>query len=105
MRPGEAIALKYEDIDLEKKSIRINKTTYAKKSLRGDFDLTPPKTISSIRTVDIDDIIVEKLKELFHYRVIREWIVSDYVFGNIDGIPPTVKSLNQTVRRLGEKTL
>ena len=104
MRPGEAIALKYDDIDLEKKSIRINKTTYAKKSLRGDFDLTPPKTLSSIRTVDIDDIIVEKLMALFQYRIDREWTVSEYVFGDKDGVPPTVKSLNQTVKRIGGKT-
>lgn len=104
MRPGEAIALKHEDIDLEKKVIYINKTVYAKKSIRGDFDLTPPKTFSSVRLVDIDDIIVEKLKELYQYRQDREWTISDYVFGDKDGLPPTVKSLNQTVRRLGSKT-
>ena len=104
MRPGESIALKHEDIDLEKKVIYINKTVYAKKSIRGDFDLTPPKTFSSIRVVDIDDIIVDKLKELFQYRQDREWIISDYVFGDKDGVPPTVKSLNQTVRRLGSNT-
>ncbi|MEY2356043.1 hypothetical protein AB4857_15455 [Lysinibacillus capsici] len=40
MRPGEAVALKYEDVDLEKKVIHINKTVYAKKSIRGDFELT-----------------------------------------------------------------
>ncbi len=101
MRPGEAVALKYEDVDLNKKAIHINKTVYAKKSIRGDFELTPPKTFGSIRSVDIDDILVEKLKQLYQWREDREWIKSDFVFGDKEGIPPTVKMLNQTVRRLG----
>lgn len=104
MRPGEAIALKLEDIDLDKKIININKTVYAKKSIRGDFELTPPKTFGSVRSVDIDDIVVEKLKQLYQWRENREWIKSDFVFGDKEGIPPTVKMLNQTVRRLGTFT-
>ena len=32
MHPGEAIALKLEDIDLDKKIININKPVYAKKA-------------------------------------------------------------------------
>lgn len=82
---------------MEKKVIHINKTVYAKKGIRGDFELTPPKTFGSIRSVDIDDIIVEKLKQLYQWRKDREWINSNFVFGDKDGIPPTVKMLNQTV--------
>ncbi|WP_342535650.1 site-specific integrase [Lysinibacillus sp. FSL K6-1151] len=104
MRPGEAVALKYEDVDLEKKVIHINKTVYAKKSVRGDFELTPPKTFGSIRSVDIDYIVVEKLKQLYQWHKDREWIKSDFIFGDKEGIPPTVKMLNQTVRRLGANT-
>lgn len=104
MRPGEAVALKYEDVNLEKKVIHINKTVYAKKSLRGDFELTPPKTAGSVRSVDIDDIVVEKLKQLYQWREYREWTNSDFVFGDKEGIPPTVKMLNQTVRRIGALT-
>jgi len=101
MRPGEAIALKLEDVDLDKKIININKTVYAKKSIRGDFELTPPKTFGSIRSVDIDDIVVEKLRQLYQWSEDRDWIKSDFVFGDKEGIPPTVKMLNHTVRRLG----
>ncbi|MDP1396230.1 MULTISPECIES: site-specific integrase [Lysinibacillus] len=104
MRPGEAVALKYEDVDLEKKVIHINKTVYAKKSIRGYFELTPPKTAGSIRSVDIDDIVVEKLKQLYKWREYREWAKSDFVFGDKEGIPPIVKMLNQTVRRIGALT-
>lgn len=87
MRPGEAVALKYEDVDLKKKVIHINKTVFAIKSIRGDFELTPPKTFGSIRSVDIDDIVVEKLKQLYQWREDREWIKSDFVFGDKEGIP------------------
>ncbi|MEY9972313.1 integrase [Lysinibacillus sp. RC46] len=104
MRPGEAVALKYEDVELEKKVIHINKTVYAKNGVRGDFELTPPKTLGSIRSVDIDDIVIEKLKQLYQWREDREWVKSEFVFGDKEGIPPTVKMLNQTVRRLGALT-
>lgn len=104
MRPGEAIALKLEDVDLENKVIHVTKTVYAKKSIKGDFDLTPPKTYGSVRSIDIDDIVVDKLKQLYTAREKRDWKVSGYVFGDKEGIPPTVKMLNGAVRRLGVKT-
>lgn len=104
MRPGEAVALKLEDVDLENKVIHVTKTVYAKKSQKGDFDLTPPKTYGSVRSIDIDDIVVDKLKQLYAAREKRDWTVSGYVFGDKKGIPPTVKLLNQTVRRIGKKT-
>ncbi|WP_431030014.1 tyrosine-type recombinase/integrase [Lysinibacillus sp. LZ02] len=104
MRPGEALALKYKDVDLENKRIYITKTVYAKNSLRGDFELTTPKTKNAIRTIDIDEIVIEKIKYLLNYKEQKDWIPSEYLFSDVDGIPPTIKILNQHVRRLGEKT-
>lgn len=104
MRPGEAIGLKYNDIDLENKTINIHKTVYAKKGVKGDFELTPPKTASSVRIVDIDELVVEKIEYLYKFRKDRGWKVSDFVFGDEKGVPPTVKLLNQAVRRIGAKT-
>lgn len=37
--------------------------------------------------MDIDDIVVEKLKQLYQWREDREWIKSDFVFGDKEGIP------------------
>jgi len=34
----------------------------------------------------------------------RDWTKSDFVFGDKECIPPTVKMLNQTVRRIGALT-
>lgn len=104
MRPGEALALKHKDVDFKRKQIYITKTMYAKDSVKGDFDLTPPITKNAIRTIDIDDIVVEKLKYLIEFKEKKDWIESEFIFSDADGIPPTVKTINQYVRERGKKT-
>jgi integrase len=54
LRKGELLALTWEDIDLDKKSISITKS-------RND-GIKPPKTKSSIRTIAIDNTLVAELK-------------------------------------------
>lgn len=100
MRPGEAVALKYEDVDLGRRLFTSTKRYMRKKV----YEATLSSLFGSICSVDIDDIVVEKLKQLNQWREDREWIKSDFVFGDKEGIPPTVKMLNQTVRRLGALT-
>ena len=104
MRPGEALALKLEDVDLQNKTIRINKTNYAKGDRKKDFELTPPKTIGSVRIIDIDDIVVEKIQELIAFRKLSKWQDHGYVFGEQDGFPTTVKMLNRAVKRIASRT-
>ncbi|MER1958846.1 MAG: site-specific integrase [Solibacillus sp.] len=104
MRPGESIALTHDDIDFENKTIRINKTNFAKKYVRKEFELTPPKTLGSVRIIDIDDIIIEKLQELIEYRKRLKWNDIGYVFGEADGYPTVIKMLNAVVKRIGSRT-
>lgn len=103
MRPGEALALQLQDIDLANKTIRITKTMYAKGNAKGDFELTPPKTKNAVRTIDIDEIVVNKIQYLLDFKVQKDWQPSSFVFSDLNGVPPTVKILNQYVRRLGQK--
>lgn len=103
MRPGEALALQLQDIDLTNKTIRITKTMYAKGNAKGDFELTPPKTKNAVRTIDIDEIVVNKIQSLLDFKVQKDWQPSSFVFSDLNGVPPTVKILNQYVRRLGQK--
>lgn len=49
LRPGEAYALQWEAVDLERKTIRVEAT------MHDDGELGPPKTESSERTIQIDD--------------------------------------------------
>ncbi|MER2190661.1 MAG: site-specific integrase [Solibacillus sp.] len=102
MRPGEALALKLRDIDFKNKMIHITKTMYAKDSKKGDFELTPPKTFKAIRTIDIDEIVIEKINYLLEFKRLKDWGKSDFLFGDQEGVPPTIKTLNQFVKRLGQ---
>lgn len=58
MRTGEVLALTWDDIDLEKQIIRVNKTVYAKKrDQNGRWYLGTTKTEGSCRDVDICDTL------------------------------------------------
>ena len=59
MRIGELLGT-YEDIDLEKRCITINKSY---QRLNGKDMITPPKTPKSNRKVSIPPFLVEELKE------------------------------------------
>jgi len=56
MRTGEITALKWQDIDLENKTIKVQRT-------RNKGIESTPKTISSIREIDILDVLLPYLKE------------------------------------------
>jgi integrase len=56
MRKGEMLALKWEDIDFENKTISITKT-------RSDNGVKKPKTKSSNRTIGIDNTLIADLKQ------------------------------------------
>ena len=60
MRIGELLALTYKDIDLEKRTISINKSY---QSLDGRDIITPPKTPKSKRIVTIPSFLAEELRE------------------------------------------
>ena len=60
LRIGELLALTFKDIDLENKTIDINKTLSMlyKKEI-----VTSPKTLSSIRVVALPEFLIDELKE------------------------------------------
>ena len=60
MRIGELLALTYEDIDLEKRSISISKSY---QRLDEKDVITPPKTPKSNRKITISPFLAEELKE------------------------------------------
>ena len=60
MRSGELLALSIEDIDFNKKTIRINKTYFRR---NGKDHIGTPKTKTSNRTIVMPDFLAEELKE------------------------------------------
>ena len=60
LRRGELVALRYDDIDLEARTIRVDSSITA---VGGGFVEGPPKTKKSRRVVAIDDQTVEVLRQ------------------------------------------
>ena len=75
LRTGEITALKYSDIDFENKIIKVTKT-------RNKGIETTPKTKSSIREVDILDVLLPYLKE--HFKLFQN---IEYLFQTISNTP------------------
>ncbi|WP_417332570.1 tyrosine-type recombinase/integrase [Halarcobacter sp.] len=73
-RSGELIGLKWEDIDFEKKEITI------RRSIKMGL-IRLPKTINSIRTIDMIDTLIPFLKEQYE----RTADISEFVFINKEG--------------------
>ena len=60
MRSGELLALTYNDIDLEKRTISVNKSY---QRIEGRDIITPPKTPKSKRIITIPPFLTEELKK------------------------------------------
>ncbi len=60
MRIGELLALTYNDINLEEKTISINKSY---QRLKGKDMITQPKTPKSIRVITMPDFLTEEFRE------------------------------------------
>ena len=64
LRIGEALALTWDDIDLDKRTLKVNKTLFEKPATSGGFDFMPPKTEDSNRTVSFNQELAEVLKKM-----------------------------------------
>lgn len=63
LRAGEVCSLKWSDIDFEESRLRVTKTMDSPGAIK-DYELTPPKSVQSIRYVEIDDNVLTLLKRL-----------------------------------------
>ena len=81
MRRGECLALKWDDIDVEKKMIRINKTL-SYKSLNGGYSETTPKSKSANRNILIPDNLLSMIDKITTSKKSNE-----YVFGGSNALP------------------
>ena len=62
LRIEELLALKWTDFVGEKGALRVTKTLYNPRNNIKEFELLPPKTTGSIRTIRIDEMLVKMLK-------------------------------------------
>ena len=81
IRPGEIIALKWSDVDFQKQTINVERTRIRAK--KGEaFSDGLPKTISSIRTVDMLSKAIEALEA--QLEITKD---NEYIFLNQSGLP------------------
>ncbi len=90
LRLGEAMALTFRDVDIKNTSVKITKTYNFKFR-----EITSPKTKNSTRIVEMPDIVVSHIRELYkHYEGKYEYDLDCPVFG--------VMSYRTMTRRLDE---
>lgn len=99
LRIGELIGLEWDDIDLEKGIIKIDKTVYRDKDDDGTWHVCvdKPKTKSSERIIPLPSYIVEQLIE---YKATAR---SCYVIENKKGERMSIRSYQFIFERLTEK--
>lgn len=106
MRSGEICALKWSDIDFEEKTIRITKTLYSDNNIN-NYEIITPKTKSSIRTIEVDDFIVEMLLEyrrqqnVLKMKYRNEYRDEGFVFANANDYKGYPRLTNNLLWRMG----
>lgn len=109
LRPGEASVLKWSDLNKETNEIRVTKTLYNPHNNMLDYRLTPPKTKGSVRTIDLDEAIIDMLLK---YKVKQNEIHREYkkhysdfhngnfIFCRSNGYPYTQKAFLDRMKTL-----
>lgn len=62
IRVGELCGLKDTDLDYNEHTISINRTYYNPKSNVKDYHLLTPKTKKSVRTIEIEEVVLDEIK-------------------------------------------
>ena len=106
-RRGEALGIKWENIDFENKRIHIvNNSVYIVE--KGTFEKSP-KTEKSMRWIAVSDTVINLLKEYKKWqdaeaeRLAGYWEDHGYVFTQENGKPMHPDSINGKLRKIEEK--
>lgn len=109
MRVGELVALKWTDINFEEQTISITKTYYNPTNNTLAYQLLPPKTRRSKRTLVVDKAVIEALKKYLELQNrVKERFGDDYldigfIFAKHDrqpGYPIFIKTIQNRMTRL-----
>ena len=106
LRRGEALALRWSDVDFESKRLRVANTLA---SAKGGLYLTPPKTDASKRKVAMNDAVIALLQS---HRIAQaegarqagnKYLDKDFVFSTRTGEPVHPDNFYRSVARVCEK--
>jgi integrase len=106
LRPGEACALRWSDVDLERGRISVQRTVT--RGDGGEAVLAEPKTVKSRRTVPVLSGLRDELLRHFDWQRERNLDAAGFVFTNQDGrmLRPwtfSTRDLDRTLERAGIK--
>lgn len=108
IRNGELCALKWADIDFDKCTIKITRTYYSKTNNFLQYELLPPKTKKSKRTIDVSKKVIDVLKihraKQNKFKMLNKdrWHDKDFVFcvSTYPGYPIDTKRVRVRMARL-----
>lgn len=103
------LALKWNDFNEKKETLRVTKTLYNTNNNFDGYQLLPPKTKGSIRTIRIDDSLVSELRKhrlrQNKIKLKNRIIYNDkgFIFARDDGHPQLRKVVETRLKRLLKK--
>ncbi|KGX90044.1 tyrosine-type recombinase/integrase [Pontibacillus marinus] len=109
MRVGELVALQWDDIDFDKHTIRIIKTYYNPNNNTVQFTLGTPKTVTSARTIAVEEDVISALEilkcsqEKAKKRLGDAYADQNFVFAKLErhpGYPIFTKTVEDRMERL-----
>ena len=109
-RIGEAIGIRWEDVDLEKRIININHSlTYyqrADDSYKCEFRVSEPKTEAGVRLIPMMQSVYEVLKDEYERQTEEGFCVenvdgmTNFIFTNRFGGPHNPAAVNRVIKRI-----
>lgn len=85
LRPGEALGLKWSDIDFENSRIQVVRSLTRRGVEGGGWRLTPPKTATARRTVPLPESTMKALRE-WKRQTARERLLAGSEYEDTDGL-------------------
>lgn len=109
-RIGEAIGIRWDDVDLEKRLIDINHSlTYyqrADDSFKCEFRVSQPKTEAGIRTIPMMKQVYDALKDEYERQEVEGFCVANvdgmtnFIFSNRFETPHNPAAVNRAIKRI-----
>lgn len=109
MRIGELLALKWGDFNEKQGTIRVTKTLYNPNNHFEKYQLLTPKTKGSVRTIRIDEMLINMLKKhrlkQNEIKLKNRLVYQDngFIFAREDGHPQLRKVVETRLKRLLKK--
>ena len=98
MRLGEICALEWSDLDVENKTISVNKSV---RKIKGELIITTPKTKSSTRTIQINDELVDLLLTMKDRQIKSKYIFPSPETGDVRDTSAVTRKLHRIQERAG----